>query len=304
MIELANGKNNVGHGHVYKRPDGVRMRCCGPKRCSECKSDQMRRDGITESLKYGDLKDCVLPLISIDEYDSKIDPNSIVVAFFCTDKNPARDLNSFIQKSSIKILDTDVSPAPTVEGNYVVFVEILRTPHFLKELQNLLEDLETLVEIKLDEWSCKCFNHKNIYDFDIKTLTPIINMKRQEEEKPKVEKKPENKEEKKDGSMDKVKSESAILNYLRSSILDNATIFGNKLILERFGKTKSYEIIDFDHIDTLCEKYGLLEMPIRYEKRPLLREAEGFLGDNWEMVAFDSGIIMSRDGSEYSLYVR
>lgn len=32
------GKNE-GHGHVYKRPDGVRARCGGPAMCSECAHD-------------------------------------------------------------------------------------------------------------------------------------------------------------------------------------------------------------------------------------------------------------------------
>lgn len=265
---------------------------------------------VVESLKYGDLKDCVLPFLSIDEYESKIDNNSIVVAFFCTDKNPAKDLNSYIQKSAITLLDTDVSPAPTVEGHYVVFVEILRSPKFFVELKNLLEDLETLVNIKMTDWSCKCFKHRNIYNFDIDRLQQIVDIHTsvQTEDNPEPEEDEDkdedsSEEENKDHPMKKVKSE-AILTYLKSSILDNATIDGEILILERYGKIKEYEIIDFDHIDELCEKYGLHEMPIRYEKRPLLREAEGFLGDNWELIAFDAGIIMSRNDSEYSIYVK
>lgn len=34
---------NVGHGHVYPRPDGVRARCGGPSICSECAKDAARQ---------------------------------------------------------------------------------------------------------------------------------------------------------------------------------------------------------------------------------------------------------------------
>ena len=35
---------NVGHGHVFPRPDGNRMRCGGPGMCAECSKDQARKD--------------------------------------------------------------------------------------------------------------------------------------------------------------------------------------------------------------------------------------------------------------------
>lgn len=31
---------NVGHGHVYVRPDGKKARCGGPNVCRECAEDQ------------------------------------------------------------------------------------------------------------------------------------------------------------------------------------------------------------------------------------------------------------------------
>ena len=38
-IETAPRNPNSGHGHVHRRPDGVRMRCGGPGVCSECSRD-------------------------------------------------------------------------------------------------------------------------------------------------------------------------------------------------------------------------------------------------------------------------
>lgn len=42
-MSTANGTNNVGHGHVYLRPDGVRMRCGGATMCTECAADHARK---------------------------------------------------------------------------------------------------------------------------------------------------------------------------------------------------------------------------------------------------------------------
>lgn len=35
---------NTGHGHVYPRDDGVRMRCGGPGICKQCNVDQAIKD--------------------------------------------------------------------------------------------------------------------------------------------------------------------------------------------------------------------------------------------------------------------
>jgi hypothetical protein len=40
---------NVGHGHVYPRTDGVKMRCGGVGICSECSRDKVRKDALEKS---------------------------------------------------------------------------------------------------------------------------------------------------------------------------------------------------------------------------------------------------------------
>ena len=41
---------NVGHGHVYVRPDGMRTRCGGPRICSVCAIDQAQFDEDEENI--------------------------------------------------------------------------------------------------------------------------------------------------------------------------------------------------------------------------------------------------------------
>ena len=79
---------------------------------------------LNEGLRPDDLEDLVLPILSIDEYESKIEDDGIVVGFYTQYKDPANDLNRFIQKSAIDILDSEVSPAPTEDGYFIVFVEL------------------------------------------------------------------------------------------------------------------------------------------------------------------------------------
>lgn len=49
---------NSGHGHVFPRPDGVRMRCTATRSCSHCQEDQ-RRKGTVEAVVEDHVEDTV-----------------------------------------------------------------------------------------------------------------------------------------------------------------------------------------------------------------------------------------------------
>ena len=104
-------------------------------------------------LKAGDLDDLVSNLISIDEFESKIDnEEAIVVGFKVDDKEPAQDLSRFIEKSTVDLMDTEVSPAPDTDGKYIVFVEFSRDKAFPHNLVSVLKSMENLTNIKLEEY--------------------------------------------------------------------------------------------------------------------------------------------------------
>lgn len=110
---------------------------------------------LDEGLKRRALEDLVLPLISVDEYESKIsDKRSIVVGFYVTDEDPATDLSNFIDRGHQPILDTEVSPAPTPEGQFVVFVEIERGEDFPETLCNVLEEISNVASISRWQFTC------------------------------------------------------------------------------------------------------------------------------------------------------
>ena len=43
---------NTGHGHVWKRPDGVRARCGGPGMCRSCAGDKADMEKASERQSF------------------------------------------------------------------------------------------------------------------------------------------------------------------------------------------------------------------------------------------------------------
>lgn len=115
------------------------------------------RSQITEGLRRHDLDHMILPMISVDEFRSKIDDNTvIVVAFYCMEEDPAHDLSNFIERSPVNPLDTDVSPAPSKEGYYVTFVELKRGARFVENLLKILAEVSNLTDVS--EWQFTSVN--------------------------------------------------------------------------------------------------------------------------------------------------
>lgn len=128
---------------------------------------------LSEGLYYKSLRHLILPVISIDEYESKIsDKRAIVVGFFVSDQEPADDLCSFIERSSVPIFDTEVSPSPTPEGFFVTWVELQRNNQFPKLVQDLVKDIENLCEIT--NWQFTSPKNKEPLDLNTENLTRLL----------------------------------------------------------------------------------------------------------------------------------
>lgn len=131
------------------------------------------KSNITEGLRSNSLDHLILPMLTVDEYESKIDDKRvIVVGFFVFDQDPAYDLSGFIDSSTDKILDTEVSPAPTPEGYYITFVEILRNKEFTKVLLQLLGEIENLSDITA--WQMQVPHQAEPIDISTETINEYI----------------------------------------------------------------------------------------------------------------------------------
>lgn len=137
---------------------------------------------LTEGLKRGDLDGMVLPMLTIDEFSSKIDDkHMIVVGFYCFEEDPAHDLANFIERSPVNVIDTDVSPAPNREGYYLTFVELKRNKLFPEKLIKLLEEIDNLTDVK--EWQFTSYQlpKGKIVELSQANLAKYINLKQEAE---------------------------------------------------------------------------------------------------------------------------
>ena len=84
---------------------------------------------LNEGLRSGDLEHFVDDLFTVDRYSSKMgeDRDIVVIGFNVREKHPAMDLVEFLETGYRYILDADMSSGEEADGNYQVFVEMVRT---------------------------------------------------------------------------------------------------------------------------------------------------------------------------------
>jgi hypothetical protein len=120
----------------------------------------MSHNNIFEGIEIGDLARLINPVMSVDEFRSKMgeDKDIIVAGFVVMSKLPALDLVNFLEKSYDWVLDADVSSGETANGNYYVFVEMQRNANAIKNIMQMLEDMMNLTEQKLEDWTFTYIN--------------------------------------------------------------------------------------------------------------------------------------------------
>ncbi len=116
------------------------------------------------SLKKLELKDSIGKKIHIDEYKAKMgdDDDIIVISFKSLYKDQALDLVNFLEKGYDWVLDADVSAGEIEDGEYLVFVEVLRRPAIPTKIAKLLSDLENLTGVPPSEYK---FKYKKDLDY-------------------------------------------------------------------------------------------------------------------------------------------
>jgi hypothetical protein len=105
---------------------------------------------LFETLDFKDLEGLLKPTIHVDEFSSKMgdDDDIIVVSFFVRDQQAAKDLMSWFEKGYDFVLDADRSPGEIKPGRFLVYVEIRRRSTAGGNVEQLLDDLNTLTEFE------------------------------------------------------------------------------------------------------------------------------------------------------------
>jgi hypothetical protein len=105
---------------------------------------------LAESLGFKDLDGLMKPTIHVDEFSSKMgdDDDIIVVSFFVRNPEAAKDLMSWFEKGYDFVLDADRSPGEIRPNRYLVYVELRRRSTAGGNVEQLLDDLNTLTEFE------------------------------------------------------------------------------------------------------------------------------------------------------------
>lgn len=229
---------------------------------------------LREGLRENDLEDLVIPMISIDEFESKVDDDGIVIGFFVKDAEPADDLNRFIQKSPVILLDTDVSPAPNEDGYFLVFVEVSRDESFAKKLKTILAEIENLVAIEESDWSFTCYGHEGVFEVTEEKIHVLIRTESIEDLKQKA-------------------FDDELLEFFKPSVLDDVQLNENILSISRNNNLLSGELVSFGEADQLDEELLGEAVTLSEEANRSCRRWEALLGEGWMAHLIETHLIVS-----------
>jgi hypothetical protein len=131
---------------------------------------------LFEGLEKGDLARLIHPELHVDEFKSKLgdDCDVIVLSFKVDAKEPAGDLVAFIEKGYSWVLDADVSSGEMDDGSYIVFVELDRTKSAADDIIDLMEDILSLTDQKLEDWRVRYYKAHKETTLSLEALQDLI----------------------------------------------------------------------------------------------------------------------------------
>jgi len=129
---------------------------------------------LNEGLDYHDLEGIVTPRVTVDEYAAQMGKDSEIVtlAFIVKNKQAGEDLSDWFERGYDFVLDAQVSDGELTSGTYLVFVEMNRRTTVPERIITLLDDLETLTDIPLKDWTVIVDDEE--YEPDAEVLEQVI----------------------------------------------------------------------------------------------------------------------------------
>lgn len=236
------------------------------------------------SLKHNDLEGTILSHITLDEFEPKSGDNDevVVLGFYAVDQEPAKDLNTFIQRGTIDVIDTEVSPNPDQNGNYVVFVEMRRDDEFPILVRDLLTDVDNLVGA--GEWFATMSNSPEKLAIDETLLKKVS------------DRIPDTKEVTDGDDKAEIKVEEGMFmtvdEVISESTLTNLHIDGESVILEQHVRKIGGNVVGVGDHDSLME--GLQDAEIDLSYTPIeVSYLRSMLGEAFEVWKMGSCVVIN-----------
>jgi hypothetical protein len=234
------------------------------------------------SLKRDDLKGTILPQVSIDEFEPKAgdDKDVIVVAFYLTDEDPAKDLNTFIQRGVVDTLDIEVSPNTDDEGRYLVFVEMSRNDTFpnkfqalLKDIKNVAGDVKWEVRTYFSEEKTFAANDPALYNYLI--LSPVDYVPKEEFKMKEINER--------------------ISDFFTDSLAPNLTIDKNVITMTHNRRKIVAEVTDVGDYDEVIGRNYLSESAYRVSQKPFEAQVLQSMLCDFQVLPIGKYLCVSRD---------
>jgi len=131
---------------------------------------------LTEGLNYRDMVDQLADTITVDEYAAKMgkDSDVVTITFVVYSKSAAQDLVQWLEVGYDWILDASVSQGEIEPGKWLVFAETNRRTSTPNRICEILEDLYTLTDLKLKDWTIEINDEE--YDADPEVLKQVMTL--------------------------------------------------------------------------------------------------------------------------------
>lgn len=231
---------------------------------------------LNEGMREGDLEDMVLPMVTIDEYASKLDENAIVIGFYVQDRDAADDLNRFVQKSPVEMLDTEVSPAPDQHGYYIVFIELMNDRRIVEHIETILAEVSPLVGN--EDWQMRLRGLKGVKKFNSKTLDKRFTDLRAK------------------AAAAAEQGSERVMEFLKPSDLHDVVIEGDAVRLTGRGGTISAKIAGIGEMDALYSEHNLNESAISLDLKIVSQSVKiaQILGEHWTATQIGPVTVLQR----------
>lgn len=246
------------------------------------------------SLKENDLIDVVLPKISIDEFEPKTGEkeNVGVVGLFVTEQSVGEDLANFINKGSVSYRDVEVSPNPTEDNEYMVFVEFDRNEQMLQHLSELVNDISHLCgEL---EWKVKPLVSEESVPLDLSILSTLVATS------------PETyvTKEQHEDNLQTIKTQS-IENFLLDNMNATQVSLDNNIVnLKDYKYNIKLEFINFGEGKLTLEESGLSELAIDTDfDYTLIKTLESMRG-NLNVIPINKHIVLHHPSTDKVLIAK
>ena len=118
-----------------------------------------------------DLEGRIEDTVHFDEYKPKMgkDDAIIVATFKVFGKQPAQDLENFIEMGYDWVIDAETSAGEISEGRYIVFVEAERRTTYPQKFMSMINDIKNLTDV--EDWRMVYYERPDTKKNPVQPLT-------------------------------------------------------------------------------------------------------------------------------------